>query len=216
MSDNGQVRFLEPAEVAAILEAPSLRSLTGLRNRCIMGIMYEAGLRISEALALKPRDVSLEDKRVEVLRGKGHRARTVYYRSDDLALLIERWKSRRPAGDYLFPVVKGGNKGGQLSPWAFRKTFRGYVESSGLDPDRVTPHVLRHTCATELLRRGVNLRVIQEALGHRQISTTQIYTHVVNKDVRRTMESYTTTLGPATSRALLTHGKTPTRYKVPT
>ena len=72
MGDNGHIRFLEPAEVQAILEAPSLRSLTGLRNRCIMGIMYEAGLRISEALALKPRDVSLEDKRVEVLRGKGH------------------------------------------------------------------------------------------------------------------------------------------------
>ena len=187
MGDNGQIRFLEPAEVAAILEAPSLRSLTGLRNRCIMGIMYEAGLRISEALALKPRDVSLEDKRVEVLRGKGHRARTVYYRSDDLGLLLERWKARRPPGDYLFPVVKGANKGGHLSPWAFRRTFRGYVIRAGLDPGTVTPHVLRHTCATELLRRGVNLRVIQEALGHKNVSTTQIYTHVVNEDVRRAM-----------------------------
>ncbi len=67
MGESGNIRFLEPGEVQAILEAPSLRSLTGLRNRCIMGIMYEAGLRISEALALKPRDVSLEDKRVEVL-----------------------------------------------------------------------------------------------------------------------------------------------------
>jgi len=146
MSDNEQIRFLEAAEVQAILESPSLRSLTGLRNRCIMGIMYEAGLRISEALALKPRDVSLEDKRVEVLRGKGHRARTVYYRSDDLALLLERWKARRPPGDYLSPVVKGANKGKALSPWAFRRTFRGYVEKAGLDPEVVTPHVLRHTC----------------------------------------------------------------------
>ena len=94
-------------------EAPSLRSLTGLRNRCIMGIMYEAGLRISEALALKPRDVSLEDKRVEVLRGKGHRARTVYYRSDDLALLIERWKARRPPGDYMF---RGPTKAATFPP----------------------------------------------------------------------------------------------------
>jgi site-specific recombinase XerD len=188
MSDNGTIRFLEPVEVQGLLEVPSLRSLSGLRNRCIMGIMYEAGLRISEALALKPRDVSLEDKRVEVLRGKGHRARTVYYRSDDLAVLLERWKGRRPAGDYLFPVVKGANKGGHLSPWAFRRTFRSYVLRAGLDPGTVTPHVLRHTCATELLRCGVNLRVIQEALGHKNISTTQIYTHVVNEDVRRAMQ----------------------------
>ena len=65
MSENGTIRFLEPAEVQAILEAPSLRSLTGLRNRCIMGIMYEAGLRISEALALKPRDVVQDEMRVD-------------------------------------------------------------------------------------------------------------------------------------------------------
>ena len=187
MSDNGQIRFLEAAEVQAILESPSLRSLTGLRNRCLMGLMYEAGLRIREALALKPRDVVLEEKRVEVLRGKGHSPRTVYYRSDELSILLERWKERRPPGDYLFPVVKGAGKGGHLSPWAFRRTFRGYVERAGLDPGTVTPHVLRHTCATELLRRGVNLRVIQEALGHKNISTTQIYTHVVNEDVRRAM-----------------------------
>ena len=187
MSENGAVRFLEPAEVQDLLEAPSLRSLTGLRNRCLMGLMYEAGLRVGEALALKPRDVVLEEKRIEVLRGKGHSPRTVYWRSDELSILLERWKRRRPPGDYLFPVIKGAGKGSYLSPWAFRKTFRGYVEKAGLDPETVTPHVLRHTCATELLRRGVNLRVIQEALGHRQVSTTQIYTHVVNEDVRRAM-----------------------------
>jgi integrase/recombinase XerD len=61
------------------------------------------------------------------------------------------------------------------------------VDRAGLDPETVTPHVLRHTCATEMMRRGVNLRIVQEALGHKNISTTQIYTHVVNEDVIKAM-----------------------------
>ncbi|MBU1672816.1 MAG: tyrosine-type recombinase/integrase [Actinobacteria bacterium] len=68
-----QVRFLEAGEVQQLMEVPSLKSLTGLRNRCVMGLMYEAGLRTDEVLSLKPRDVVLEEKRVEVLRGKGHK-----------------------------------------------------------------------------------------------------------------------------------------------
>jgi site-specific recombinase XerD len=75
-----------------------------------------------------------------------------------------------------------------LDSRGFRITFKKYVEKAGLDPGRVTPHVLRHTCATEMMRRGVNLRVIQEALGHAWVSTTQIYTHVVSEDVKRAMQ----------------------------
>jgi integrase/recombinase XerD len=170
------------------MEIPSLRSETGLRNRCIMGLMYEAGLRVGEALALKPRDVVIEEKRVEVLRGKGSKPRTVYFRSDDLGILLERWKEIRPASEYLFSTVRSATgKGEQLDPRGFRITFKSYVKKAGLDPNRVTPHVLRHTCATEMLRRGVNIRIIQEALGHAWVATTQIYTHVVNEDVRRAM-----------------------------
>jgi|BarGraNGADG00312_2_1021985.scaffolds.fasta_scaffold49729_2 integrase/recombinase XerD len=185
-----QVRFLEAGEVQRLMEAPSLKSLTGLRNRCVMGLMYEAGLRTGEVLSLKPRDVVLEEKRVEVLRGKGHKYRTVYFRSDELAMFLERWKSVRPRGEYLFPTVRSAEgKGDKIDARGFRITFKRYVDRAGLDPEVVTPHVLRHTCATEMLRRGVNLRVIQEALGHKNIATTQIYTHVVNDDVRRAMSS---------------------------
>lgn len=188
MRDNGQLRFLEANEVQRLMEVPSLRSLTGLRNRCVMGLMYEAGLRTDEVLSLKPRDVVLEEKRVEVLRGKGHKSRTVYFRSDELVMLLERWKVRRPKGQYLFPTVRSSaGKGDKVDARGFRITFKRYVARAGLDPERVVPHVLRHTCATEMLRRGVNLRVIQEALGHKNISTTQIYTHVVNEDVRKAM-----------------------------
>ena len=188
MAEQNGLRFLEPWEVQRLMEVPSLRSETGLRNRCIMGLMYEAGLRAGEALALKPRDVVIEEKRVEILRGKGSKPRTVYFRSDELGILIERWKERRPKSEYLFATVRSSDgKGKRLDPRSFRSTFKNYVVKSGLDPDRVTLHVLRHTCATEMLRRGVNLRVIQDALGHSWLSTTQIYTHVVNDDVRRAM-----------------------------
>lgn len=188
MREGEQLRFLEANEVQRLLEAPSLKSLTGLRNRCIMGLIYEAGLRSDEALSLKPRDVVLEEKRVEVLRGKGHKSRTVYFRSDELGLLLERWKQARPKGEYLFPTVKSSTgKGDKIDARGFRITFKRYVERAGLDSEVVTPHVLRHTCATEMMRRGTNLRVIQEALGHKNVSTTQIYTHVVNEDIRRAM-----------------------------
>ena len=106
MRNSGQLRFLEAGEVQRLMEVPSLRSLTGLRNRCVMGLMYEAGLRTDEVLSLKPRDVVLEEKRIEVLRGKGHKSRTVYFRSDELALLLQRWKRARPGGEYLFPTVR--------------------------------------------------------------------------------------------------------------
>lgn len=169
------------------MEIPSLRSETGLRNRCIMGLMYESGLRIAEALALKPRDVVLEEKRVEVLRGKGHKPRTVYFRSNDLLVLIEKWKRERLASEFLFCTVKGPNKGEALSPWAFRNTFRSYVTRAGMDPLAVTPHVLRHTYTTEKGRRGDPIRAIQKSLGHAWVNTTQLYVHVTDEDVKKIM-----------------------------
>jgi len=188
MENGGKVRFLEPHEVQLLLEAPNLKSLTGLRNRCVLQVMYEAGLRIGEVLALKSRDVVLDDKRIEVVRGKGGKSRTVYFRTDDLAILIDRWKSLRPKSDYLFCTIRSAEgKGQPLSPTCFRITFKTYLVKAGLDQS-ITPHMLRHTCATEMLRRGVNLRVVQEALGHSWLSTTQVYTHVVNDDVRKAMQ----------------------------
>ena len=84
--------FLEPYEVEALMNAPNTKSVIGLRNRCIMGLMHEAGLRVSEVLSLKLRDVNLREQRVEILRGKGSKPRTVYFKSQTLAELLEmRW-----------------------------------------------------------------------------------------------------------------------------
>jgi integrase/recombinase XerD len=180
--------FLEPLEVQALLEAPNTRSATGLRNRCIMGLMYEAGLRVSEVLALKPRDVNIRERRVEVLRGKGAKSRTAFFRSVALSELLERWKEMQPESEYLFCNIRAADRGGKVAARNIQRAVAGYAQAAGI-PGKVTPHTLRHTAATEMMRRGVNLRVVQEALGHEWISTTQIYTHVVNNDVRRAMSS---------------------------
>jgi site-specific recombinase XerD len=183
-----RIRFLEPEEVQRLMEAPSLKSLTGLRNRCVLGLLYEGGLRIDEALSLKPRDVVLLEKRVEILRGKGGRPRTAYFRTDELALLIERWKKVRPRSEYLFCTIRSANgKGSKLSARNFRFSFKRYCKQAGL-PSWVSPHILRHTFATELLKSGANLRVVQIALGHSSVATTEIYTHVTSLEVKQAIQ----------------------------
>lgn len=183
-----RVRFLEPEEAQRLMEAPNLRSLTGLRNRCVLGLLYEAGLRIDECLSLKPRDVVLSEKRIEILRGKGGRPRTVYFRTDELAMLIEQWKKVRPKSDFLFCTIRSANgKGSKLAPRNFRFSFKRYCEQAGL-PSWVSPHVLRHTFATQLLKSGANLRVVQIALGHSSVATTQIYTHVTSLEVKQAIQ----------------------------
>ena len=178
--------FLESHEIQSLLEVPNTKSLIGLRNRCIMGIMYECGLRVSEVLSLKPRDINIRESRVEVLRGKGGNPRTVYFRSNTLAEMLERWKELRPDGEFLFTNIRGKVRGGQVSVRNIEKAIKHYAAKAGI-PVRVTPHILRHTFATELLRRGVNLRVVQAALGHKNISTTMIYTHITDTDVKQAM-----------------------------
>ncbi|MBU0494382.1 MAG: tyrosine-type recombinase/integrase [Chloroflexi bacterium] len=188
---NGSTRYLSDKELRALLEQPSLRSLTGLRNRCTMQLMAESGLRIGEALALKPKDISLGDKRVEVLRGKGNKPRTCYWRTDELTIFLERWKERRPSeAATLFCTIKGAHKCQALAPHSFRCTFRSYAEAAGLNPSEVTPHTLRHTFGTDLLRRCHNIRVVQKALGHAWVTTTQLYTHVDEDEVAHAIRGY--------------------------
>jgi len=178
--------FLELDEVEALMEAPNVKSMIGLRNRCIMGLMFEGGLRISEVLSLRPRDINLNERRIEVLRGKGAKPRTVYFRTQSLGEYLERWKKIRPEGEFLFTIIRGSSRGNQVSVRNLENAVRHYAKLANI-PVNVTPHLLRHSFATHLLRRGVNIRIVQEALGHKNLSTTQIYTHVVNADVREAL-----------------------------
>lgn len=185
-----QLRFLEPEEVARLLAVPNLRSLTGLRNRIVMQTQAETGARISEVLNLRPRDVVIAEKKVTVERGKGGRTRVVYWRSDELSMMLERWKKKRPPSDYLFPTIRSkAGKGKRIEPRQYRSEFDRYVVKAGL-PEWTTTHVLRHSFATQFLRDGGNIRILQICLGHASLATTERYLHVTSADVAKAMRGY--------------------------
>jgi integrase/recombinase XerD len=186
----GHLRFLEPAEVERLLAVPNLRATTGLRNRIICQLQAETGARISEVLDLRPRDVVIAEKKVTVQRGKGGKTRVVYWHSDELSLLVERWKKKRPQSDFLFPTIRSKDgKGKRIDPRQYRVQFDRYVTTAGL-PEWTTTHVLRHSFATQFLRDGGNVRMLQIILGHASLATTERYLHVTDQDVAKAMRGY--------------------------
>ena len=185
-----QLKFLEPDEVGRLLAVPNLRSLTGLRNRCILQLQAETGARISEVLNLHVRDLVLAEKQMTIRLGKGRETRVVFWRTDELTMLIERWKEARPESEYLFSTVRSANgKGNRIEPRTYRYQFDRYVEKAGL-PAWVTSHTLRHSYATTFLRSGGNVRVLQAVLGHKSLSVTEKYLALTDEDVRVAMRGY--------------------------
>ena len=186
----GQLRFLEPSEVERLLAVPNLRADTGLRNRCIIQCQAETGARISEILDLRPRDVVLSEKKITIQKGKGCKTRVVYYHSDELSMLLERWKKRRPRSDYLFPTIRSKDgKGKRIESRQYRLQFNRYVEAAGL-PLWTTTHVLRNSYSTTFLNNGGNIRTLQVILGHASLATTEKYLRVTDKDVAVAMRGY--------------------------
>ena len=184
------MRFLEPAEVEKLLAVPNLRSETGLRNRVICQLQWETGMRIAEVLDLRVRDVVVGEKKVTIQKGKGGKTRVVYWRSDELSLLLERWKKRRPKSEFLFPTIRSAEgKGRRIEPRQYRLQFDRYVATAGL-PEWTTTHVLRHSFATHFLNCGGNIRTLQIVLGHSSLATTERYLHVTDADVAVAMRGY--------------------------
>jgi integrase/recombinase XerD len=172
-------------EAGRLLAACNLRAPTGLRDRVMLELMYRAGLRVGEVVRLEPRDVGA--KTVRVLDGKGGDG-TAYFDPASVTPLLEEWKrerKRRGLSGPLFCTLKGGPVSvRQVEAMVKRRAKRAGITST------VTPHVLRHTFATELLEEHYNIREVQEALRHADVSTTMIYTHVYdaqlsNKIARR-------------------------------
>ncbi len=177
--------FLAIKEVFHLLESPDLSTPQGLRDRAMLEILYASGLRVSELAKLKLGDIDPSTREVRVW-GKGSKERVVLAGRPALSALdayIQQGRSQLLKGkgtDSLFLNKYG--KG--ISERSVQAIVKKHARLSGLD-QRVHPHVLRHTFATHLLDGGADLRVVQELLGHQNLSTTQIYTHITQSEARK-------------------------------
>ena len=161
-------------------------SLAGLRDRAILELFFSTGLRVSELCALN-RDIDLSRDEFSV-RGKGEKVRVVFLSAAAKQAIREYEKKRGDVDEALFIQVGRASKNAdelRLTPRSIERIVKGYAIKAGITR-KVTPHVIRHSFATDLLSAGADLRSVQTLLGHANINTTQIYTHVTNKSLKET------------------------------
>jgi integrase/recombinase XerD len=183
-------RYLTTSQVDALLDAPNVETPLGIRDRAILEVLYATGLRVSELIGLAPGDVDLGVGIVTCF-GKGRKERIV-----PLGQEARRWLARYSA-EVRETQARGravralflSERGGPLSRMGLWGIVRRHAVSAGIE--RVlTPHVLRHSFATHLLERGADLRSLQAMLGHADISTTQIYTHITRERLRKVYDQF--------------------------
>ncbi|MGH8119352.1 MAG: site-specific tyrosine recombinase XerD, partial [Gammaproteobacteria bacterium] len=177
-------KSLTEEEVEALLQAPDAGTPLGLRDRCMLEVLYATGLRVSELVTLTLTQVNQRQGLVRVT-GKGNKERLVPLGAEALDWLQRYLQEARPvlvknhAVDSLFP----NRRGSSMSRQAFWHLIKRHARRAGIDKP-LSPHVLRHAFATHLLNHGADLRVVQMLLGHSDISTTQIYTHVARERLK--------------------------------
>jgi integrase/recombinase XerD len=180
-------RTLSPSEVERLLDAAAGTTPRALRDRAIAELLYGAGLRVSEAVSLDRQSVDLENRLVRCL-GKGNKERVVPIGREAVDALRRYLARGRPFLERrnrqeLFLNANGG----ALTRAGVFLILRRLAEKAGLEPERIHPHLLRHSFATHLLEGGADLRAVQEMLGHADLATTELYTHVSD---RRRRELY--------------------------
>jgi len=183
-----QVKFLSGDQVDRLLNAPSLSKINGKRDKAILEMLYSTGLRVSELVSLNREKVDLDRREFGVI-GKGGKARVVFLSRRAAEWIDKYLKSRKDHYKPLFIRHKGNMDPGQvdekmrLTPRSIQRMIKKYVKKVKLPVD-ATPHVLRHSFATDLLMAGADIRSVQEMLGHKNIQTTQVYTHVTHKHLK--------------------------------
>ena len=182
-------RVLTVEEVEALLEKPDLKTPQGIRDRAILEIMYGSGLRVSELVSLELKDIRLNQGFL-ICKGKGNKERIVPLNLSSIRWLKAYLSEVRPSWDrFSSPVLFLTRRGRAFTRQGIWKILKTYGQAAGLR-DRIHPHVLRHSFATHLLERGADLRAVQMLLGHSQITTTQIYTHVSRERLKQIYDRF--------------------------
>ncbi|MBN1299235.1 MAG: tyrosine-type recombinase/integrase [Actinobacteria bacterium] len=189
--------FLSQREIYRMLDCIDTSTLQGLRDRAIIEFIYSTGSRVSEVENIKIPDIDIENNEAKVF-GKGRKYRIVYLNSEARFWIVEYFKKRNELirGKSLKKNINLIEKhvflncfGNKLSSRSIRTIVLKYAKKSGIDK-KISPHGIRHSFATHLLQEGAGIREIQELLGHENISTTQIYTHLNIKKMRQDYEKY--------------------------
>ncbi|UCI27436.1 site-specific tyrosine recombinase XerD [Mesorhizobium sp. B2-8-5] len=191
MSEAETGRLLDRAALEAGESAPDGDRLAALRLHALVEVLYATGLRVSELVGL-PVTVALRDDRFFMVRGKGDKERMVPL-STKARTAMRAWlaaRAERPAfaeSPFLFPA---SSDSGHLSRQVFARDLKGLAARTGITAAKISPHVLRHAFASHLLQNGADLRAVQQLLGHADISTTQIYTHVLEERLVRLVNDH--------------------------
>lgn len=183
-AESHSIKFLEREQIELLLNTPDT-----VRDKAILEVLFSTGLRVSELTKLNRDQINFNRKEFGII-GKGRRARVVFL-SDSAALWLKKYLDERNDSDKALFIRYSGKKSEtlRLTPRSIQRLVEKYVKKARL-PVKITPHGLRHSFATDLLTGGADLRAIQELLGHKNVSTTQIYTHITNPQLRQIHEKF--------------------------
>ncbi len=175
-------------ELNRLMASPSGDAMQALRDRAMMELLFSTGLRVSELCALT-RDLDLSRDEFAV-RGKGDKVRVVFLSPSAKKAIADYLKKRGDLGDALFVSYgRAGKESQALTPRSVERIIKQHAINAGITR-KVTPHVIRHSFATDLLENGADLRSVQALLGHANIATTQVYTHVTDKHLREIHKAF--------------------------
>ncbi len=179
-----ELDLISEDELERLLDAPTGEGLKSLRDKAMLELFFSTGLRVSELCSLDRDDIDLKKAEFSI-RGKGDKIRLVFL-SDDAKNALKNYLNKRE--DIEEPMFVNA-KNGRLTSRSVERLVKNYAISAGISK-KVTPHVIRHVFATDLLQNGADLRSVQKLLGHNSITTTQIYTHVTDRQLREIHQAF--------------------------